>query len=106
MPGNATNVTRPSREPLVAVAMRHDMLPIVVMVATPGSVSIERQGSRPANRTVPEATVIEQRHDMVNSHRTLKAEGFLEVVFSDSLYRLLPFLERLSEARQADLGRP
>ncbi|MFI7501839.1 hypothetical protein ACIBVL_25820 [Streptomyces sp. NPDC049687] len=74
------------------------------MVATPGSVCIERQGPRPANRTVPEVTVVKQRQDMVDSHRTLKAEGFAEIVFSDSLYRLLPFLEGLSEARQAGLG--
>jgi hypothetical protein len=79
--------------------------PIAVMVATPGSVCIERQGPRPANRTVPEATVIKQRKDMVDSHRTLKTDGSAEIVFSDSLYRLLPFLERLSQARrQADLG--
>ncbi|MEU5397324.1 ATP-binding protein [Streptomyces tibetensis] len=101
---DATNVTRSARELLVAAAKRHNMLPIAVMVATPGSVCIERQGPRPANHTVPEATVVKQRKDMVDSHRTLKAEGFLEVVFADSLYRLLPFLERLSGARQADLG--
>ncbi|NJP73444.1 ATP-binding protein [Streptomyces sp. C1-2] len=101
---DATNVTRFAREPLVAAAKRHNMLPIAVMVATPGSVCIERQGPRPANRTVPEAVVVKQRQDMVDSHRTLKAEGFPEVVFSDSLYRLLPYLERLSAARQADLG--
>ncbi|WP_405430208.1 hypothetical protein [Streptomyces anulatus] len=51
-----------------------------------------------------------KRHDMlpiavmVASHRTLKAEGFPEAVLSDSLCRLLPFLERLSGIRQADLG--
>jgi predicted kinase len=101
---DATNVTRSAREPLFAAAKRHNMLPIAVMVATPGSVCIERQSPRPASRTVPEATVIKQRQDMVNSHRTLKAEGFPEIVFSDSLYRLLPFLERLSGARQASLG--
>ncbi|CAK7288494.1 AAA family ATPase [Streptomyces misionensis] len=101
---DATNVTRSAREPLLAAAKRHDMLPIAVMVATPGSVCIERQGPRPANRTVPEDVVVKQRQDMVASHRTLKAEGFSEIVFSDSLYRLLPFLERLSETRQADLG--
>ncbi|MFJ8755226.1 AAA family ATPase [Streptomyces sp. NPDC102441] len=101
---DATNVTRSAREPLLAAAKRHDMLPIALMVATPGSVCIERQGPRPANRTVPEAVVVKQRQDMVDSHRTLKAEGFPEVVFSDSLYRLLPFLERLSGTRQADLG--
>ncbi|MEU5583019.1 ATP-binding protein [Streptomyces huasconensis] len=91
---DATNVTEAARRPLVVAAKRHDMLPIAVMVATPGSVCIERQGPRPANRTVPEVTVIKQHQDMVASHRTLKAEGFCEVVFSDSLY--LPFLERLS----------
>ncbi|MFE6911940.1 hypothetical protein [Streptomyces erythrochromogenes] len=53
---------------------------------------------------MPEATVIKQRQDMVDSHRTLKAEGFSEIVVSDSLCRLLPFLERLSAARQSDLG--
>lgn len=101
---DATNVTEAARRPLVAAAKRHNMLPIAVMVATPGSVCIERQGPRPANRTVHDATVIKQRKDMVDSHRTLKAEGFAEIVFADSLYRLLPFLERLSGARQADLG--
>ncbi|MFJ1789592.1 AAA family ATPase [Streptomyces anulatus] len=101
---DATNVTRSAREPLVAAAKRHDMLPIAVMVTTPGSVCIDRQGPRPANRTVPESVVAQQHQAMVASHRTLKAEGFPEVVFSDSLYRLLPFLERLSGTRQADLG--
>ncbi|MFJ1601541.1 AAA family ATPase [Streptomyces sp. NPDC088261] len=101
---DATNVTRSAREPLLAAAKRHDMLPIAVMVTTPGSVCIERQGPRPANRTVPEDVVVKQHQAMVASHRTLKAEGFPEVVFSDSLYRLLPFLERLSGTRQADLG--
>ncbi|MFF5475418.1 AAA family ATPase [Streptomyces achromogenes] len=101
---DATNVTQAAREPLIAAALRHNMLPIAVLVATPGSVCIERQGPRPANRTVPEATVRQQRQDMVDSHPTLQDEGFAEVVFSDDLDRLLPFLERLSTARQADLG--
>jgi hypothetical protein len=41
---------------------------------------------------------------MVHSHPQLLSEGFNEVVFADSLYRLLPYLERLSQARTADLG--
>lgn len=101
---DATNVTRSAREPLVAAAKRHGMLPIAVMVATPSSVCIERQGPRPANRTVPQDVVVKQHQAMVTSHRTLKAEGFPEIVFSDSIYRLLPYLERLSATRQADLG--
>ncbi|MFG2715715.1 hypothetical protein ACGFX2_35050 [Streptomyces goshikiensis] len=41
---------------------------------------------------------------MVRAHPKLLAEGFNEVVFSDSLCQLLPFLQRLGDARNADLG--
>ncbi|MFB6807615.1 AAA family ATPase [Streptomyces sp. NPDC056387] len=101
---DATNVTAAARKPLVAAAKRHDMLPIAVVFTTPGSVCIERQGPRPANRTVPEEVVAQQHEDMFASRRTLKSEGFPEIVYSDSLHRLQPYLERLSEIRQADLG--
>ncbi|MGW2110931.1 AAA family ATPase [Streptomyces sp. NPDC001948] len=101
---DATNVTEAARKPLVAAAKRHDMLPIAVMLTTPGSVCIERQGPRPANRTVPEEVVAQQHQDMFAARRTLKSEGFPEIVYSDSLHQLLPYLERLSETRQADLG--
>jgi hypothetical protein len=40
---------------------------------------------------------------MVQSHPTLLAGGFNEVVFADSLYELLPYLERLSAKRTADV---
>ncbi|MFF2517857.1 hypothetical protein [Streptomyces sp. NPDC058086] len=53
---------------------------------------------------MPDDTVLAQHKALVRSHPQLKAEGFNEVVFSDSLYRLLPYLERLSETRTADLG--
>ncbi|MFE9258493.1 AAA family ATPase [Streptomyces sp. NPDC006879] len=101
---DATNVTAAARKPLVAAAKRHDMLPIAVLLTTPGSICIERQGPRPANRTVPEKVVAQQHDDMFASCRTLRSEGFPEIVYSDSLPRLLPYLERLSERRQADLG--
>ncbi|MEU3407495.1 ATP-binding protein [Streptomyces sp. NPDC006670] len=101
---DATNVTAAARKPLVAAAKRHDMLPIAVLLTTPDSICIERQGPRPANRTVPEKVVAQQHEDMFASRRTLKSEGFPEIVSSDSLPRLLPYLERLSEKRQADLG--
>ncbi|CAL9327268.1 AAA family ATPase [Streptomyces sp. SudanB182_2057] len=101
---DATNVTRAAREPLVAAALRYNMLPIAVLVATPDTVCVKRQGPRPANRTVPEAVVHQQHQDMLDSQRTLKSEGFREVIFADDLSRLLPLLERLSAARQADLG--
>ncbi|MFJ2819032.1 AAA family ATPase [Streptomyces sp. NPDC087294] len=101
---DATNVTAAARKPLIAAAKRHDMLPIAVVFTTPGSICIERQGPRPANRTVPEEVVAQQHDDMFASRRTLKSEGFPEVVYSDSLHRLVPYLERLSGTRQADLG--
>ncbi|MEU0119058.1 ATP-binding protein [Streptomyces bobili] len=101
---DATNVTRSAREPLVAAAKRHNMPVIAVMVSTPASVCVERQGPRPDNRTVPDDTVHRQHKVMVHSHPQLLSEGFNEVVFADSLYRLLPYLERLSATRTADLG--
>ncbi|MFD3976218.1 AAA family ATPase [Streptomyces cyaneofuscatus] len=39
---DATNTIREAREPLVAAAKRHNMVPIAVMVTTPASVCIER----------------------------------------------------------------
>ncbi|MGW6740690.1 AAA family ATPase [Streptomyces sp. NPDC055025] len=92
--GNATNVTEAARKPLVAAAKRHDMLPIAIMLTTPGSVCIERQGPQSANRTVPQEVVAQQHQDMFAARRTLKSEGFPEIVYSDSLCRLLPYLER------------
>lgn len=101
---DATNVTRSAREPLVAAAKRHNMPVIAVMVATPASVCVERQDPRPANRTVPADTVRAQHKAMVHSHPTLLAEGFNEVLFADSLYRLEPFLEQISNIRILELG--
>ncbi|MDT6988078.1 AAA family ATPase [Streptomyces lusitanus] len=102
---DATNVSRESRQPLVAAAKRHNMPAIAVIVATPADVCVARQGPRPANRTVPEDTVRAQYKAMVHSHQSLRAEGFNEVLFADALYRLEPFLKRLSQAREAELGR-
>lgn len=101
---DATNVTRDAREPLVAAAKRHGMLPIALLVPTPGTTCVERQGPRPANRTVPEEVVLLQRRLMAESQASLEAEGFTEIIYAESLYQLLPFLQRLSERRQADLG--
>nr|MDT0521309.1 ATP-binding protein [Streptomyces sp. DSM 41633] len=101
---DATNVTSEARAPLVAAAKRHNMPVVAVMVSTPAPVCVERQGPRPANRTVPDDTVRAQHTAMVRSHPKLLAEGFNEVVFSDSLCQLLPYLKRLGDARNADLG--
>ncbi|MCX4784476.1 ATP-binding protein [Streptomyces sp. NBC_01264] len=100
---DATSVTSATRAPLVAAAKRHNMPAVAVMVSSPVSVCVERQGPRPANRTVPDDTVRAQHTAMVRSHPKLLAEGFNEVVFSDSLCQLLPFLQRLGDARNAYL---
>ncbi|WP_369180993.1 AAA family ATPase [Streptomyces mutabilis] len=102
---DATNVEQSVRVELVMAAKRHGMPTVAVIVATPLPVCLERQGPRPANRRVPEDVVRAQHQAMVASHQRLAAEGFNTVVFADALYRLEPFLERLSQAREADLGR-
>ncbi|OII64340.1 ATP/GTP-binding protein [Streptomyces sp. CC53] len=102
---DATNVEQSVRVELVMAAKRHGMPTVAVMVATPLPVCLERQGPRPANRRVPEDVVRAQHQAMVASHQRLAAEGFNTVVFADALYRLEPFLERLSQVREADLGR-
>lgn len=86
-------------------AKRHGMPTVAVVVATPLDVCLERQGPRPDSRRVPEDVVRSQHQAMVHSHQRLAAEGFNTVVFADALYRLEPFLNRLSQAREADLGR-
>ncbi|WP_424893278.1 AAA family ATPase [Streptomyces sp. XH2] len=101
---DATNVERSARAPLVAAAQQHGMPAIAVIVATPASVCVERQSPRPTNRRVPDTTVLAQHKAMVHSHPRLAGEGFNHVVFADSLYRLEPHLQRLSQARNAELG--
>ncbi|AEY94241.1 putative ATP/GTP-binding protein (plasmid) [Streptomyces hygroscopicus subsp. jinggangensis 5008] len=101
---DATNVEQGVRAELVMAAKRHGMATVAVVVATPLDVCLERQGPRPDNRRVPEDTVRAQHQAMVHSHQRLAAEGFNTIVFADALYRLEPFLKRLSQAREADLG--
>ncbi|WP_445282641.1 AAA family ATPase [Streptomyces sp. DSM 118148] len=102
---DATNVEQSVRVELVMAAKRHGMPTVAVVVATPLPVCLERQGSRPDNRRVPEDVVRSQHQAMVHSHQRLAAEGFNTIVFADALDRLEPFLKRLSQVREADLGR-
>ncbi|MGW3954078.1 AAA family ATPase [Streptomyces sp. NPDC004752] len=102
---DATNVEQAVRVELVMAAKRHGMPTVAVVVATSVSLCLERQGPRPDNRRVPEDVVRAQHQAMVYSHQRLAAEGFNTVVFADALYRLELFLERLSQVREADLGR-
>ncbi|MDX3209493.1 ATP-binding protein [Streptomyces scabiei] len=102
---DATNCEQPIRVELVMAAKRHGMPTVAVIVPTPLSVCLERQHPRPANRRVPEDVVRAQHKAMTYSHQQLAAEGFNTIVFANSLYRLEPLLKRLSERREADLGR-
>ncbi|MEV6549253.1 ATP-binding protein [Streptomyces sp. NPDC051597] len=102
---DATNVEQSVRVELVMAAKRHGMPTVAVVVATPLPVCLERQGPRPDNRRVSEDVVRSQHQAMVHSHQRLTAEGFNTVVFADALYRLEPFLKRLSQVREAELGR-
>lgn len=101
---DATSVYAKDRAPLIDAAKRHGMPVIAVLVSTPLPVCIERQQSRPANRSVPDDTVTAQHQAMVRSHPNLRSEGFNEIYFSDSLYRLEPFLGQISDIRIRELG--
>ncbi|MFF5131041.1 AAA family ATPase [Streptomyces syringium] len=102
---DATNVEQPVRVELVMAAKRHGMPTVAVVVATPLEVCLERQSPRSDSRRVPEDVVRSQYQAMVHSHQRLTAEGFNTVVFADTLHLLEPFLGRLSQVREADLGR-
>ncbi|MFC8834875.1 AAA family ATPase [Streptomyces griseoincarnatus] len=102
---DATNCEQSVRVELVMAAKRHGMPTVAVVVATPLPVCLERQGPRSDNRRVPEDVVRAQHQAMVHSHQRLAAEGFNTIVFADALYRLEPFLKRLSQTREAELGR-
>ncbi|MEU1010958.1 AAA family ATPase [Streptomyces sp. NPDC005890] len=105
MTGNTTNVEQPVQSELVAAAKRHGMPTVAVTVATPLDVCLDWQNPRPDNRRVPEDVVRAQHQAVVHSHQRLAAEGFNTIVFADNLHRLEPFLKRLAQAREADLGR-
>ncbi|GHD52231.1 ATP-binding protein [Streptomyces galbus] len=101
---DATSVYARDRAVLVDAAKKHGMPVVAVLVATPLSVCIERQDGRPIGRAVPARVVTDQHRAMVASHPGLRSEGFDGVVFSDSLYRLEPFLSQISDIRVRELG--
>ncbi|MGW7343651.1 hypothetical protein [Streptomyces sp. NPDC054854] len=78
----------------------HDGSPI----ATPASVCVERQESRPANRRVPEHVVRAQHAAMGHAVPGLPYEGFDHAVGAEGVSRLEALLHRVSDARRADLG--
>ncbi|MDJ1645175.1 ATP-binding protein [Streptomyces pakalii] len=101
---DGTNSEKSVRAGLVATARRYGMPTVALVVPTPLPVCVERQSSRPRSRRVPEHVVRAQHAATAGAVSGLPAEGFDHVVVADNLGRLLPFLQRLSGARQADLG--
>ncbi|WP_331760775.1 ATP-binding protein [Streptomyces sp. NBC_01238] len=101
---DATNCEKSVRTNLIATARRHGVPTVALLVPTPASVCIERQEGRPANRRVPEPVVLAQHAAMVAAFSGLPGEGFDHVVVAENLYRLEELLQRVSDARRADLG--
>ncbi|MFJ3728524.1 AAA family ATPase [Streptomyces sp. NPDC090045] len=101
---DATNCEQAVRANLIETARRHGVPTVALVVPTPASVCVERQEGRPANRRVPEQAVLAQHAAMVDAWPGLPGEGFDHVVVAENIYRLEPLLQRLSDARRADLG--
>ncbi|KOG14602.1 ATP-binding protein [Streptomyces viridochromogenes] len=101
---DATNCEQAVRTNLIATARRHGVPTVALVIPTPASVCVERQEGRPANRRVPEPVVLAQHAAMVDAWPGLPGEGFDHVVVAENIYRLQPLLQRLSDARRADLG--
>ncbi|WP_059256582.1 ATP-binding protein [Streptomyces reticuli] len=101
---DATNVEEAVRAELVMTAKKYGVPTVAVVVSTPLSLCLQRQGPRPANRRVADDVVRRQHEAMTFSHQSLAREGFTQVFFAHDLNRLEPYLRRLSKARQADLG--
>jgi hypothetical protein len=102
--GNATSAKQSDRADLVARARRHGVPTVALLVATPVSVCVARQLDRPANRSVPKAVVEAQHAAIVDAFPGLPGEGFDHVVFAESIDRLEPLLQRLSERRRDEQG--
>ncbi|MEV7296895.1 ATP-binding protein [Streptomyces microflavus] len=101
---DATNTEASVRADLIATARRHGLPTVALLVPTPVSVCVERQKGRPANRRVREPVVLAQHAATIDAFRTLPTEGFDHVVIAENVYRLQAMLQRLSDARRADLG--
>ena len=75
---DATNVKREDRATLVALARRHDVLPVAIVLDVPEQVCLDRNAGRP-DRDMPPAVVRRQRADLRRGLRGLGREGFRKV---------------------------
>lgn len=75
---DATNVQPDARRSLVALARKHDVLPVAVVLDVPQSVCVERNAAR-VDRTFG-ASVVKRQHDQLRrSLKHLGKEGFRRV---------------------------
>lgn len=75
---DATSVQREAREPLVALARAHDVLPIAIVFDVSESLCAQRNEQRP-DRTLPDHALHRQHQQMRRSIKGLQREGFRRV---------------------------
>ncbi len=75
---DATNVQREARAPLVALARRHHVLPVAIVLNLPAQLCHERNQGR-TNRQFGPHVIAQQRAQLRRSLAGLKREGFRQV---------------------------
>jgi protein phosphatase len=75
---DATNTQPESRQPLVALAKAHDVLPVAIVLNTPEAICRERNATRP-DRDFGPHVVLNQIRQLRRSLRGLDREGFRKV---------------------------
>lgn len=80
---DATNVQSRSRGPLVALAKKFHMLPVVIVLNLPEKVCIARNSER-SDRNFGPHVIRQQRSQLRQSLRKLRSEGFRHVYVLDS----------------------
>jgi protein phosphatase len=81
---DATNVQREARQPLVALARKHHVLPVAIVFNLPEDVCHERNRER-TDRTFGLHVVRQQRSQLRRSIKGLKREGFRHVFVLNSV---------------------
>lgn len=76
---DATNVQPEARKPLVALAKKHHVLAVAIVLDVPESVCVERNAARP-DRSFGSHVLRNQRSQLRRSMNNLRREGFHRVV--------------------------
>jgi len=81
---DATNVQKESRKGLINLAREYHCLPVAIVLDIPEAICQERNKSRP-DRNFGTHVIVNQKQQLRKSLRTLKDEGFRQVVVLDSV---------------------